>query len=204
MELIFCYNFLTSYLVCVCPSKMIQMACKLGTFNAYEKKKKSLLRPFSSLFPLPTSNRIISFFNIIVSSIYPIQGWWYSFNKKGWNTSLFIYLWYRLLALKTREIILIVLITARKAHCCRNVDSRLFDSFLFFSNIIASIPWGFERIKLAPAPQLYNNLMPKVSPVTLPFETMWKRLHLQKFELHFNFTLGWHDEVSQALSLEKP
>lgn len=42
MELIFCYNFLTSYLVCVCPSKMIQMACKLGTFNAYEKKKKKV------------------------------------------------------------------------------------------------------------------------------------------------------------------
>lgn len=101
-----------------------------------KKKKKSLLRPFSSLFPLPTSNRIISFFNIIVSSIYPIQGWWYSFNKKGWNTSLFIYLWYRLLALKTRKIILIVLITARKAHCCRNVDSRLFDSFLFFFLIL--------------------------------------------------------------------
>lgn len=54
MELIFCYNFLTSYLVCVCPSKMIQMACKLGTFNAYEKKKKkspqAVFIPFSSTY----------------------------------------------------------------------------------------------------------------------------------------------------------
>lgn len=88
-ELIFCLQFLTSSLICVCPSKMIHMACELGTFNAYAKKKSP--NAVFILFPLPTSNSIISIFNIIVSFIYPIQVRWIKFQSKTLKHFLITY-----------------------------------------------------------------------------------------------------------------
>lgn len=176
---------------------MIQMGCELGTFNY---KKSSIMR-FLSLFPLPTSNSIISIFNRVVSFIHPKQVRYIQFQSK--TLKHFPIAWYKLLAVKSRKIILTVLITATcKANSCKNVDSKEFDNFLLFlffpsQEALSVSNWRLRHsiISITSHPRSLQVFSP-----SRPCE----RGCIYKSSNYFNFTLGWQDEFFKSVIPQNP